>query len=185
MSTCQGHLLPLGILCWGRLEKQALTERSSPTTFAGVVWERSSPGGFASSRRVTGRPFPPVRGPLGLPKRGLVAPGAGTEVPECVRLGPAVNRVWRGRPSSGGGSPRAACGCGCGGGILVINLPAVCGGQPRLPEFSHEFRPIACGARWLVSLREACCPWYCRATDFLAQNQSFSEKIKLMVTSRL
>ena len=76
------------------------------------------PWGFRLLQVGVGWPHPLVRGPSWLPKRGLVAPGARTEVPECVHLGPAVNWVWRGRPSSGGGSPGAACGCGCGGGIL-------------------------------------------------------------------
>ena len=50
---------------------------------------------------ITGRPCLPVRGHLGLPKRGLVAPGSGTDVSECVRLALAVNWVWRGRPGMG------------------------------------------------------------------------------------
>ena len=66
--------------------------RSSPTPFAGGVGRDSSPGGIASSRLGAGQPYPPVRGPAGLPITGpgstrlleLKSPGACT-------CGPAVN----------------------------------------------------------------------------------------------
>ena len=40
----------------------------------------------------------------------------------------------------------------------MIDPPAVCGWQPHLPEFSHEFRPIVCGARWFASRWERMLP---------------------------
>ena len=115
-----------------------------------------------------GQPYSPVRGPSGLPKRGLVAPGAGTKVPRRLRLGPAVNWEWRGRPSSREWLPWSSLWLrvwgwdpNCGPAGRYWDRPSWPSWlAPHLPEFSREFRPLhvgPCGAAPLGCGSPRCC----------------------------
>ena len=133
-------------------------------------WARGEiePWRFATSRLGAGRPYSPVRGPSGLPKRGLVAPGAGTKVPRRLRLGPAVNWEWRGRPSSREWLPWSSLWLrvwgwdpNCGPAGRYWDRPSWPSWlAPHLPEFSREFRPLhvgPCGAAPLGCGSPRCC----------------------------
>ena len=113
-----------------------------------------------------GPAVPPRAGPCGVTHNGAwLHQVAGTEVPRCLHLRAGGQLgCGAGRPCSEGGSPGAACGCRDGGWDLCDRPVCRSRRQPHLPEFSCKFRPIACGARWLPSCLEGCCPWYCRAT---------------------
>ena len=57
-----------------------------------------------------------------------------------------------------GGTSGAACGGGCGEGPFAVDPASLLGWHHTLHEFSHEFRPIAFGARRLPPSWEAVAP---------------------------